>query len=393
MLHSVNMHDRAWLYPKLSVPLSMIAALLAFLRKNRYRTLFLEEWLERRGSPGTGREIVLTFDDGYLDNWVYLYPLLEKYECKATIFVNPEFVQPGVKPRRHLGDVWNKALDPEHLDDLGYLNWPEILSMDRSPWMDIQSHSMTHTWYPSSGRVVDFHLPRCRTHSEQPLYPWLAWNTFIEEKPFSLNLDLTACIPFGTPVFEHERSLGMRRFLPSEEHLRRMASFAAEQKPGFFFHSDCRERLFAHWTDLSSTVSDRGSFESDDERLQRYRFELLESKAILERELQKTVSFLCWPGGAYNDESVALAWEAGYVASTLASKDRTAENRSAKGHVRIPRQGIGSRVFHDGKDLGTFRNPKLLVHRIHSNAWLALAVKVEKAFHILMDRMRHSADL
>src|ERR1043166_982460 len=51
------------------------------------------------------RSIVLTFDDGYLDNWVYVYPILKKYRLKATIFVVPEFVDPTDACRPNLDDV------------------------------------------------------------------------------------------------------------------------------------------------------------------------------------------------------------------------------------------------------------------------------------------------
>ena len=50
-------------------------------------------------NDATGKDIVLTFDDGYLDNWVFAYPLLEKYNLRGTIFVNPEFVDPSLEIR------------------------------------------------------------------------------------------------------------------------------------------------------------------------------------------------------------------------------------------------------------------------------------------------------
>jgi hypothetical protein len=33
------------------------------------------------------KSIVITFDDGYLDNWVYAHPILQKYGMHAVVFV------------------------------------------------------------------------------------------------------------------------------------------------------------------------------------------------------------------------------------------------------------------------------------------------------------------
>ena len=36
--------------------------------------------------------ISIQFDDGYLDSFTFAFPLLRKYKLKATIWVNPDFV-------------------------------------------------------------------------------------------------------------------------------------------------------------------------------------------------------------------------------------------------------------------------------------------------------------
>jgi len=43
------------------------------------------------------KSIILTFDDGYKNNFEYLPRLLEKYDLKATIFISTKFIQEGYK--------------------------------------------------------------------------------------------------------------------------------------------------------------------------------------------------------------------------------------------------------------------------------------------------------
>lgn len=59
---------------------------------------------------------------------------------------------------------------------MGYLSWEELKIMEEEMVFDVQSHSMTHTWYPSSEKVTDFR------HQNDP-YFWMTWNDNIEKKP------------------------------------------------------------------------------------------------------------------------------------------------------------------------------------------------------------------
>lgn len=62
---------------------------LKMLEKNNYKTLTLEEFYNwKQGKIKLPyKSVLITFDDGFLSNYEYAFPLLKKYNMNATVFL------------------------------------------------------------------------------------------------------------------------------------------------------------------------------------------------------------------------------------------------------------------------------------------------------------------
>ena len=74
------------------------------------------------GTPLPEKPVIITFDDGYADNYENAYPILKKYGFKATIFLIYDFT--NTYPN--------------------YLTWDQIAEMKESGLIRFESHTMTH---------------------------------------------------------------------------------------------------------------------------------------------------------------------------------------------------------------------------------------------------------
>jgi hypothetical protein len=137
----------------------------------------------------------------------------------------------------------------------------------------------------------------------------------------------------GYPIFEFDRALGMRRYLLDNEYV----SYAGML---YLDKSVKKKQILQELQEKLKYYP--GRFESDEEVEKRYRYELIDSKKILEERLSKEVGFLCWPGGGYNDLSLKIAIEAGYKASTIASREQSVIIDNSGKYKRIRRFGLNS---------------------------------------------------
>jgi hypothetical protein len=290
---------------------------LRYLKRSSFQTIDLYALYDHLndGTPLPARSLVLTFDDGYLDNWVNVWPLLRRYGMKATIFVASDFVDPSAAPRPTLEDVWSGRLGPDALPWRGYLNAAELVAMQESGVMDIQSHTRSHTDLPISGEIIDFHHPGDH-------YPWLSWNRVPANKPHWLTRDCREDVPWGAPVYAFGQALLQPSYLEdprlSSALTEHVARSGAER---FFDGSRWRDELHAIAARHRSEHGDAGRVESQAEYERRVVADLRDGRRILAERLGKPVDFLGWPGGDYTERIHELAIEVcGYRATVNTEK-------------------------------------------------------------------------
>jgi peptidoglycan/xylan/chitin deacetylase (PgdA/CDA1 family) len=281
---------------------------MRFLADHGYRTIFLKEWI--KGTiKADGKTLAITFDDGYLDNWVYAYPILKKYGVKATIFVPT--VRPLEDSRRgpNLEDVWAGNCHREDLPQIvsnweanhrcvlreegspDFLAWDEIRRMEASGFIDIQSHSHYHRDFFVSNQIVDFN---------QNKYFGLGWATDGDTR-------------YGIPIYPRKSAMMARRYYDDIG----LRDFLADRVEGPEYFSNRGKREYMK--ELLTIVADykrhnklKDHYETQDEQRKRILLEMVLSKRIIHEKLGKVCDLICWPWGEYSNLSIELARKAGY---------------------------------------------------------------------------------
>ena len=297
MYHHVNEHKG----DMVTVSPTDFARQMAYLKDN-FNTVHLGELLSylNNGKRFPPRTCVITFDDGYYDNFAYAYPVLKKYNLKATIFI----ITSRLGEERKSGEISNhyqSNLEGSLKGCAGksaesFLTWGEVREMEESGLIDIQSHTLTHARYFVSPEIRDFNSGE---------FPW--W----------LPLANGGDIRLGVPIYQDDKGLLARRFFDDESLRHHLARYVTEKGGENFFNSRKKEEWFKELSLVAEEYQRKygprkGYFESEEDRKKRLREELCLSKKEIETRLNKECQFLAWPWGRYNDELLNLARSYGY---------------------------------------------------------------------------------
>ena len=115
----------------LAVKLENFKKQMKYLKDNNYRVISLNNLVEilktKKDLPK--KTIVLTFDDGFENNYINAFSVLKEYNFPVTIFLT-------------VGSIGEKVVTSQ--GNFPALNWDEIKEMHDSGLIDFQPHTMTH---------------------------------------------------------------------------------------------------------------------------------------------------------------------------------------------------------------------------------------------------------
>lgn len=208
------------------------------------------------GRPLPPDSLILHFDDGYLDNWLYAAPLLRRANMPATFFVSLDFIAPGGELRRPGGD------------HRGYMNWAEIRAIDADPLFEVEAHGVDHGRVPISDRQVDTLDGR-----NWRALAWVQWARMPGPKHDWFLAETPSAVPLGSPVFESEGALAAPAY----------ADGARETEQAF------RSRVALH---------------------------LGQCRTTFDRQLGRAPATFCWPENRVSDVGREVARGLGYRATT-----------------------------------------------------------------------------
>lgn len=306
MYHSISFEQNS-----LSLSPTLFEEHCRAMREAGWHTISLTEAEDYflRQKPLPAKSAWITFDDGYLDNYTYAWPILRKYGLKGTTFAVLSKMEQGEELRPTLEQVWQGQItakdlprglnDPFVQHELGFkerhtlfLNWEEIRFLNREGTMQVAPHSLDHAKVFVSPEFEGFFEPKERGRT-------------FDRLKFE--------VPWGLPFFKAAPALANRAFLPSPELLTAVKNLVPQNKKdafAFFAKPANRQQLLNLVRGFGK--EELGRLETETEMQERFKQEMNTCEAIMRQELGQASQTFCWPWGAYNKQSMAAAEKAGF---------------------------------------------------------------------------------
>jgi len=133
MYHSISANGHR---DALTVPVEVLEEQFRYLREEGYSSILLSELISYhdQGKPLPSNPVLISFDDGFKDNYELAYPLAKKYGLKINLFLVPSFIWKGryqEKPCLQPEDL--EAMDPD-LVEVGLHSYDHQSYNSLVPW-------------------------------------------------------------------------------------------------------------------------------------------------------------------------------------------------------------------------------------------------------------------
>lgn len=223
----------------LTLSASQFEAQMAYLHREGYTAITPDQLADflQYGKELPPKPVLITFDDGYADNYRVAYPILQKYHFVATVFLITDFV--GNNGR--------------------YLNWKQVREMAQNGF-SFESHTLSHiNLADASDEEITSQLVNSKAAIEQWLgqkveylaYPGGAYNRRVTSLVRQAGYRAAFTINFGRakkhcelftlnrmPMFEGSHTFArfwLRfKFTPAVGALQNFRAFVQKQGGAFF---------------------------------------------------------------------------------------------------------------------------------------------------------------
>lgn len=208
---------------------------------------------------------LITFDDGWMDNYIYAYPILKKYQVPAIIFIATDYVSTNRV-------FWHEELS-------------QILVEAPSNFDEDKFKVFAEKW-PKDLRGKISRIMKCSSHEQRFFIDDLI--TYL--KGFD-NENLQIMIEKLKKFFVVSKEENCPAVLSWEQVL-------SMSNNNITIGSHTKSHVIL--TQISACEAEK---------------ELKESKHVIEKKIGKSVDFLSYPNGNHNESIIRIAKEAGYLAS------------------------------------------------------------------------------
>nr|WP_314045402.1 polysaccharide deacetylase family protein [uncultured Leptotrichia sp.] len=227
------------------------------------KTFKMEE-LKGLGYKLPENSVLVTFDDGYKNNYVEAFPILKKYGIKATIFLNTKYIGKN---------------------DF-YLNWDQVREMYDSGLVDFQMHTHSHAMTLKHLKVTGFYDEESSPYFRRESYS-MFFDDFYEENVSGKKMD-------RLPICKSVSQISIPGHKPKKDFAEKYRKIEKSEE---FQKKSLKERK-KFLTKLFKEKQDEFFYKVSEEEFKKtVEFEILENKRIIQEKLNKTPDCLAYPWG------------------------------------------------------------------------------------------------
>jgi hypothetical protein len=276
---------------------------------------------------------VLTIDDGRTSVYTYAFPLLQKFEMRATVFLIPGYIPQQGPQLRTLADCWRGACSRSAVTDRdpALMDWNQIRALATTSVLDFQSHTLYHHRVFTGPRIIDF----VRPDLQLPIYD------IPVPAGYETELHTGGIEPLlGMPIYESDSLMsGRLRYLDDPSLARACIEYVASRGCAAFFERRTWRRTLqrwaARWRREHPSPARYQTRQANEEEIVG---NLRQAREIIrDRIASPAVEHLCFPYGIGSPRAVHASRIAGYRTNFWAVCEGRTGNRPGDDPFGCPR--------------------------------------------------------